>query len=140
MNDWQLRGKNQFNVHASFFFSLTNKTHVRMKSLSSEKDRLERIAETVSLKSEALKEKEVAARALVSSVFTPQLQAAKKDGLRRFLRFIYHEFPPKDPSAILGSLDGVHLDRTAKIAIQHYHPDRCDVELYGLVWRYICTG
>ncbi len=55
------------------------------------------------------------------------------------MRVIYERFPPKDPKHRIGSLDALLLDRTAKQALQHYHTDKQDVDMHGLVWRATCN-
>lgn len=86
--------------------------------------------------------KEMKARAHFESTCLRKLQEASHGGLKTFLIFIYKEYPPKRTeleSLDIGPLDAKMLARTALVAIQHYHPDNCDVELHGIVWRITCT-
>ena len=78
--------------------------------------------------------------AMARAVLEPQLKLMeaiiKKEGVSAFLRHVYKEFPPK--------IMGAQLDLTAsesravKLALAHYHPDKNDFDLHGLVWKHTC--
>lgn len=66
-----------------------------------------------------------------------------KKGSEKFLKFIYHVHPPKNPDHKLVGVPrkkGMYMEhsvkkKTLQKAIVHYHPDRVNADKHGKTWK-----
>lgn len=69
------------------------------------------------------------------------LKGAEVGSTAQCLRYVYKTFPLKNPDHKLDAAnleDRTRLKKTLLTAIQHYHPDKQDVETHGRKWAVLC--